>query len=428
MDKQLLRKLNLRIVGFTIVLFLVNYIDRVNIGFAALQMNQDLGFSAAVYGFGAGVFYLGYVLFEIPSNLILARVGARVWIARIMISWGVLSGAMAFVHSATAFYIVRFLIGASEAGLIPGVLYYLGNWFPAKERARPMALFFSAGPLAIVLGAPLSGYLLSALDGLGGVRGWHWMFVAEAVPSILLGIYTFFSMADRPRDARWLTPAESSRLEAMLEAERAAVTRERHYTVLEVFREPRILLLALLYFCLITGNNGIVYWLPQIINGMGTMSRVEVGFLTALPYVVTFIGVRFIARSSDRSGERKLHIAACALVAALSLAASAYLPPAAALACICLASLGIWGSYGPFWTLPSSMLTGAAAAGGLAFINSFAQIGGFVGPFAVGWIKEETHSFSAALLVLAGFELLAMILVLSMTHRRSSLAPVPEKA
>jgi ACS family tartrate transporter-like MFS transporter len=397
-SRQTISRLNRRIALVTMLLFVFSFLDRSNVSMVAVQMNQDLRFSGAVYGLGAGIFFAGYAIFEIPSNLILHRVGARLWIGRIMITWGALASCMALIHGVTAFYIVRFLIGVAEAGFQPGIVYYLSQWYPNRNRARAFSIFNSAGPLSIVLGAPLTGLLLNLTSGTLGIPGWRWVFVLEGVPSILLGIWTIFFLPDRPETARFLTLDERMRLASTIATERSIAEKVRTYTTFEWLREPRVLGYAGLFFCMAGANWGILFWLPQIINGMGRLSSIEVGLLTALPFLCAFLVMRSVAGYSDKSQNRKLVVAVCALLAGVGLLGSAFLSsPVLSLACMCLATASIWSCYSPFWTMPSLVLTGAAAATGLAFINSVGQVAGVLAPYAIGLLKDATNSYQIAL-------------------------------
>ncbi len=408
-----IRKLNWHIALVTLVLFVFSYLDRSNVSLVAIQMNSDLHFSGAVYGLGAGIFFAGYAVFEVPSNLILHRVGARVWIGRIMITWGILASAMAFIQGETGFYIIRFLIGVAEAGFQPGIVYYLTQWYPRRHRAQAISIFNSAGPLAIVLGAPVTGVLLSLTTGVMDIPGWRWVFVLEGVPSILLGLWTIFRLPETPRDAAWLEPGEREALASVLAEERAAAERERHYSTFEWLRDPRILGFAALFFCMAGANWGVVFWLPQIVNGMGKMSSTQVGLLTALPFLCAFLVMRAVARYSDRHGYRHGVVAGCALVAGCGFIGCAVTgSPVVWMICLCVSTAGFWSCYSPFWTLPSAVLTGAAAATGLAFINSIGQVAGLVTPWAIGLLKDATASYQVALFGLAGFCFVACAIAL----------------
>jgi ACS family tartrate transporter-like MFS transporter len=389
-----------RLIPFLCLAYTVNFLDRVNVGFAALHMNKDLGFSPSVYGFGAGIFFLGYIAFEIPSNLALQRFGARIWIARIMISWGLLACAMALVRSETGFYVMRLLLGIAEAGFFPGIILYLTYWFPAAERARIIALFMASVPLATVFGGPLSGALLE-MHGFLGLAGWHWLFVIEGVPAVLLGIAALFVLDNAPAHARWLTEDERQALTATLAAE-AETTRVVGYADLRAsLTRPRVLALGLLYFLMVIGLYGIGFWMPQVIEGFG-LAPLQVGFLTAIPYLFAAIAMVLWGRNSDRTGERRWHIALPLLLAASAFAWSAYSGPLIpTMVALTIATLGFYAAFGPFWSLPTALLTGTGAAAGIALVNSMGNAAGFAGPYIVGVLKQATGSFSAALLFLA---------------------------
>jgi len=395
-----IRKATRRLIPFLCLAYTVNFLDRVNVGFAALHMNADLGFSPSVFGFGASIFFLGYIAFEIPSNLALQRFGARIWIARIMISWGLIACAMALVQSETGFYVMRLLLGIAEAGFFPGIILYLTFWFPAAERARIIALFMASVPLAAVFGGPLSGALLE-MHGAWGLKGWQWLFVVEGLPAVLLGIAALFVLDNTPRHAKWLTKDEREALETTLAAE-AETTKVVGYADLRAsLTRPRVLALGVLYFLMVVGLYGIGFWMPQVIEGFG-LDPLEVGFLTAIPYLFAAIAMVIWGRHSDRTRERRWHIALPLLLAACAFAWSAYSGPLLpTMVALTLATLGFYAAFGPFWSLPTALLTGTGAAAGIALVNSMGNAGGFAGPYIVGVLKEATGSFSAALLFLA---------------------------
>jgi ACS family tartrate transporter-like MFS transporter len=400
-----------RLIPFLCLCYAVNFLDRVNVGFAALAMNEDLGLTPSMFGAGAGIFFVGYILFEIPSNLALQRFGARIWIARIMISWGLIAAAMALVHSETSFYVMRFLLGVAEAGFFPGIILYLTYWFPARERARIVSLFMAAVPLATVIGGPVSGALLE-LHGLGGLKGWQWLFIVEALPAVLLGVVALKFLDDRPEDASWLSKKERHALASTLAAE-AKATRKIGYAGLgQALTRPRVLVLGLLYFCLVVGLYGIGFWMPQVIQTFG-LTPLKIGFLTAIPYFFAAIAMVIWGWHSDRSGERTWHVALPLLLAAFAFAWSAStLPLGLIMIALTLATLGIYAAIGTFWSLPTAILTGTGAAAGLALVNSMGNLGGLAGPSIVGVIKQATGSFTAALLFLAGALLLAALIAL----------------
>jgi ACS family tartrate transporter-like MFS transporter len=404
-----------RLLPLLFVLMIVNYLDRVNVGFAALRMNKDLGFSATVYGFGAGVFFIGYALVEIPSNLLLHRMGARVWICRIMVTWGLIATAMALVRSANSFYILRFVLGIAEAGFLPGIVYYISNWFPAGYRARANAAVFCATVLSPVIGAPLSTAILTWMDGIGTVPGWQWMFVLEGVPAVALGFVVLFYLTNKPEQAGWLQPAQREWLTATLLRENNALERGTTYTLRTIWTDKRVWQLGVLFSCLNAGGYGLLLWMPQIIKGLGQLSDITVGLLTMAPFALGFVGQMVVSRHSDRTGERRLHLAGCYLAACLFLLASAFIPGAVArYISLCLVGATLYAGTPIFWTLAGTFMTGAAAAAGIAFINTLAQIGGFFGPYLIGVIKDSTESFTLALCMLSAFLLTAGLIAITL--------------
>ena len=412
-----LRKVRWRLIPFLFLLYIVAYLDRVNVGFASLDMNRDLAFSSAVYGLGSGLFFLTYTLLEVPSNLILARVGVRVWIARIMMTWGVFSTAMIFVDGPFRFYTLRLLLGAAEAGFFPGLILYLTHWFPARERARAIALFMTATAMAGVIGAPLSSSLLQ-LDGAWGLRGWQWLFLIEGLPAIILGPVVLRYLTERPADATWLTKEEREWLGREIDAEHAD-TSHAIVTLGAALGSRRLWIVSLPYFCIVIAFYGISFWLPQIVQASSGLGSATIVLLTAIPYVSATIGMVIIGSRSDRTGERRWHVAVPCLIGAAGFVLTVLAPatPAFALATLSIAAFGIWGTLGPFWTLPTAFLRGTAAAGGIALVNSIGNLGGFVGPFLMGWIRESTGGFTAGLLTLAAILVVAAVLVLSMRLR-----------
>jgi MFS transporter, ACS family, tartrate transporter len=417
-----------RLVPFLIVCYFVAYLDRVNVGFAALTMNQDLGLSQTAFGFGAGIFFIAYFLFEVPSNLLLERFGARKWIARIMLSWGILSGLMAFIPAigrATglgneySFYLVRVLLGAAEAGFFPGIIFYLTLWFPTEYRARIVGYFMAAIPLSTVIGAPISGMLLYLHGGLG-LAGWQWLFIIEAVPAIILACVVFFYLTDRPSDARWLAADERTWLAQRLESEQRQRQAVRDYTVAESLVNPRVIGLSLVYFGAVATNYGLSFFLPQIVKAFG-LNTFLTTVVSATPYVVGVVGMVWWGRRSDRMAERRFHTAFPLFVAAAGIAVSTALDdPTLKMMSLCLAGFGIFACLPVFWTLPTAFLSGAAAAAGIAVINSIGNLAGFAGPFAMGWIKDHTGSYTGGLLLLAGLGIIAMGIVLMLGHDEAS--------
>jgi ACS family tartrate transporter-like MFS transporter len=419
--EEVLLKVRRRLIPYLLLLYVAAYLDRINVGFAAIAMKADLGFSDTVYGLGAGLFFVGYFLFEVPSNLLLERMGARVWLARIMITWGAISTAMMFVKSATAFYVLRFLLGAAEAGFFPGVLLYLTWWFPAKERARAIAQFVTAAMLAWVVGGPLSG-LLMKLDGLQGLRGWQWLFLLEGLPSVILGFVTLRLLPERPMKARWLSAEERAWLEEELQRERAG---QRRVPTLAVLREGRFWLICAAYFLLTIGSYGFSLWLPQVLSAATGASTLQVGLLAAIPYGLTAFGMVRIAARSDRTGERRLHVAVPLLAAALGLAGAALTSnPWLLVAALSAAAIGNFGCLGPFWALATRYLGPAAAAGGIALINSIGNLGGFLGPWIVGFVKDRTAGYAGGFLALAAALVGAGAILLALRERRTEDAPL----
>ncbi len=393
-------KATYRLIPFLCLAYTVNFLDRVNVGFAALHMNADLGFSPAVFGFGAGIFFLGYIVFEIPSNLALQRFGARIWIARIMISWGLIACAMALVRGETSFYVSRLLLGIAEAGFFPGIILYLTYWFPAGTRARIIALFMASVPLATVFGGPISGVLLQ-MHGFAGLAGWQWLFIIEGAPAVLLGVLALFVLTDKPDKAAWMSENERRALTETLASEAANTKAVGYADLRQALTRPRVLALGVLYFLMVTGLYGIGFWMPQVIATFG-LDPLHVGFLTAIPYLFAAIAMVLWGRHSDKTGERRWHIALPLLLAACAFAWSAYSGPLLpTMIALSLATLGFYAAFGPFWSLPTALLTGTGAAAGIALVNSMGNAAGFTGPYIVGLLKQATGSFSAALLFLA---------------------------
>jgi ACS family tartrate transporter-like MFS transporter len=406
-------KVRWRLIPFLFLLYIVAYLDRVNVGFAAIDMNRDLGFSAAVYGMGSGIFFLSYTLLEVPSNLMLARVGVRLWIARIMFTWGIFSTAMIFVNGATTFYVLRFLLGAAEAGFFPGIIFYLTHWFPARERGRAVGLFMTATALAGVIGAPISSALLQ-LHGFWGLHGWQWLFLIEGLPAILLAPVVLLWMTERPADAKWLSPEERDWLAREMAAEHAH-TEHAHVTLRDALLSVKLWIVSVPYFLIVIAFYGISFWLPQMLQTASGLGSATVVLLSAIPYVAATIGLVVVGASSDRMRERRWHVAVPCLIGAAGFILTVITPQTigVSLAMLSIAAFGIWGTLGPFWTLPTAFLRGSAAAGGIALVNSVGNVGGFVGPTLVGWVREATGGFHSGLLTLAGILVLAAAIVLS---------------
>ncbi|MET4292105.1 ACS family tartrate transporter-like MFS transporter [Bradyrhizobium sp. LB8.2] len=418
---RVLRKITWRIVPFIMLLYFVAFIDRVNIGFASLTMNKDIGLSPTVYGFGAGIFFWGYFLFEVPSNIILHKVGARIWIARVMITWGIVSAAMAFVQGPTSFYVLRFLLGVAEAGFFPGIILYLSYWFPARQRAAVTALFMAAAPLSTVLGSPVSGALLE-MDGMLGFKGWQWLFVLEAFPAVLLGFVVLAFLTDRPEKAKWLADDERRWLVETMNVESTSKAATSKHSIWRGLADPRVLALALIYFGTSAGLYTLGVWAPQIIKQFG-LSTLQVGFLNALPASAAVVAMVLWARHSDRTGERTWHVVLACLLAAAGLAfAGLATGVVTVLVALTLVNIGISSAKPPLWSMPTLFLSGPAAAAGIATINSIGNLGGFVGPAMIGWIKEQTGSFVGGLYFVAGLLVLSAVLTLLLSRVKT--APV----
>ena len=394
-------KISWRLLPLIVVIYFVAYIDRTNVGFAASGMNKALGFSAYVYGWGAGIFFLGYFLFEVPSNVILHRVGARVWIARIMLTWGVVSGLMMFITGQASFLTVRFLLGVAEAGFFPGVLLYFTYWFPVAYRARVVSALFLAVPGSNAVAAALSGAILQ-LDGAWGLAGWKWMFLLESLPAILLAPVVLMVMTDRPAAATWLSADEREWLEAKLASEQRSMDgTQKHLTLFQALTDRRVVGLSMIYLTIVTATYGITFFLPLIIKAHG-LTDLSTGLATAIPYTIGTVGMVLWAYSSDRRHERRWHFFVAAVVATIGLVAAGLSTGlVTSLAAMSVAAVGLYGSKPAFWPLPSTFLSGTAAAGGIAMVNSIGNLGGFAGPYVVGWIKDSTQSYASGLYFLA---------------------------
>ncbi len=407
-EKRAIGKIMRRLIPFLILCYFVAYLDRVNVGFAKLHMNGSLGLSDAAYGLGAGLFFIGYFFFEVPSNILLERFGARRWIARIMISWGIVSAAFAFIPSISTrtglssewiFYALRLLLGACEAGFFPGIIFYLTLWFPAAYRARVISLFMLAIPISSIIGAPISGLLLN-LSGLG-LQGWQWLFVCEALPSILVGFGVLIFLIDFPREAKWLQPDEIQWIQSTLAFERQQKEAAEHISMLQALTDVRILALSLVYFCLNATSYGIAFFLPTIIKAFG-VTDTQTGLIAALPFVFGATGMVLLGRHSDRTAERRIHVAAALTLAAVGIGLAGLVSsPVLVIALLCLAQIGVSSVPPMFWPMPASILTGASAAAGIAAINSLGNLSGFAGPFAMGYLRDLTGGFTAGLLMLA---------------------------
>src|ERR1700744_2148366 len=427
LETSTIRAISWRLIPFLVVAYFFSYLDRVNLGFAALTMNAELKFSPVVFSWGAGIFFIGYFLFEVPSNLALEKFGASRWIARIMITWGIISALMAAVSGVWSFYGVRFLLGVAEAGFFPGIILYLPYWYPAEYRARFLAAFAIAVPVSTVIGAPVSGLLLG-LDGAMGFKGWQWLFIIEGVPSNLLGIVSWFYLTDRPERAEWLSPEQKAWLAAKLNAEIAAKQAAKHLTLGEALSSPKVITLSLVYFGFVAALYGMQFWLPQIVKAFG-LTNAQTGFVTAIPYVFGTIAMILWARHSDATRERVIHVGAPLLLTACALAVSSYISdPTMTMVVLSVAAIGVFCTFGVFWTLPTAWLSGTAAAGAIALINSIGNLAGFGGPYLIGWVKEATGSTSSGLLVLAVLPFIGGLLVFLGGHESKTEFAASEKA
>jgi ACS family tartrate transporter-like MFS transporter len=418
-----LRKITWRLIPFLFVLYVIAWLDRVNVGFAGLQMNADLGFSSTVFGLGSGIFFLGYCLFEIPSNIILERVGARLWISRIMVTWGLISASLMFVRTPAAFYLLRFLLGVAEAGFFPGVIYYLSLWYPAAHRARAIAAFMSAVPVSGLIGGPLSGALLE-LNGLYGLAGWQWLFLLEGLPAVILGISVLFYLKDRPETTQWLTPAERDWLIGTLAAERKACVRRPNIRV--ALTDMTVWKLGFIFLLVAAGFYGYSFWAPLVIKSLTGLSNFKVGLVLGAISAVTIVGMLLNGYHSDRTGERAIHTAVPLFVMGVGLIGSALLhQPVLAIIALALVPLGHCASYGPFWSTPTQFLTGPAAAAGIALVTVIANVGSFAGPTLIGVLKAKTGTHTVAFALLGGLAVIAALLAVKLgpAQPRSSERP-----
>jgi ACS family tartrate transporter-like MFS transporter len=426
LEQSTMRKLYLRLLPFAVLSYILAYIDRINVSFAGLTMRGDLDISAGTFGFAVGMFYWGYFIFEVPSNVILEKIGARIWIARIMITWGILAGLTAAVTGPTSFAIVRFLLGVAEAGFFPGLIFYFTTWFPRHHHARIVSGFIIGLPLAVALGAPISTSLMS-LDGLFGLHGWQIMYIAEAIPTVAIGVITFFVLTDRPEQAQFLTAEERDWLVARLASERRANEAVRTYSLWQAMYNPKVLLLALNYFGIVTASLGMLIFIPQIIKSLGNFSNMTVGWLTMIPYICGTIAMVLWGRLSDRMHERRWNLFAGCVLSTLGLIiAGMTMGTWWALVGMSIAAMGFYGSKGPFFAMPPMFLSGAGLAAGIAWINSIGNLGGFFGPWYVGAMKDLTGSYAGGLYGLALLGLIAAIVCAFFLHipsHASSAAP-----
>ncbi|MDQ7915576.1 MFS transporter [Pseudomonas sp. 102515] len=412
-EQAVIRKVTWRIIPFVFLLYIVSYLDRANIGYAALQMNAELALSSEVFGFVSGIFFIGYFLFEVPSNVMLERFGARVWIARILVTWGVIAAATAFAQTAMHLYVLRFLLGVAEAGFFPGIIVYLTYWFRSRELATTVALFTAAIPVSYIIGAPLSTWIMDNVHWLGW-SGWRWMLFLEGIPAVFLGVLCYLYLTDWPEQARWLADEEKVWLLAELERDRQARKDVKHFGALKAMSNPKVLYLAFIYFVYQCGSLGVGYWMPQIIKGFSsTLSHTQIGLIATIPYIVATLMMIAWSRRSDRLGERRLHSALPLAVAAVALVGAGLVrEPYLAIGLISLALAGLYSFKSPFWALPTLFLSRSTAAVSIAVINSIGNLGGFVGPFMIGMVKGNTQSASAGLLFLSALLAIAFIMTL----------------
>lgn len=418
-EARLYTKVAWRLLPILFLCYVASYLDRVNVGFAKLQMLNDLQFSDTVYGLGAGVFFIGYFIFEIPSNIALHKLGARLWIARIMITWALVSAAMVWVTTPWAFYCARFLLGAAEAGFFPGVILYLTYWFPAHRRGKFTALFMTGVPISGVIGGPLSGWILANMQGIYGLAGWQWMFILEALPSLLLGFGVLACLPDSIKSAGWLTAEEKQVLTHNIAKEEQ---QKATHSLNLMFANPQVWLMSVIYFCFVMGLYGVSFWLPSIIHNLGVENSNTLGWLSAIPYAAASIAMIALGHSADKHHERRWHIAVPAILGALGLLASTLWVHNTwlAMAALTLATAGILSVLPLFWSLPTAILGGTAAAAGIALINSLGNLAGFVSPYLIGWLKDLTNSTDSGMYILALFLALGAVLTLSVSKHQLS--------
>lgn len=399
-----------RLIPFLMLCYLGAYLDRVNVGFAKLQMLSDLQFSETIYGLGAGIFFLGYFLFEVPSNVILHKVGAKRWLARIMLTWAVISACFAFVTTPTQFYVLRFLLGVAEAGFAPGVILYMTYWFPSERRAKALSMFFMAIPLAGMVGGPLSGWIMHAFHGVGDLAGWKWLFLIEALPSLCLGVAILFYLDNGIDQAHWLTDAEKALLKRNIEGDNAQ--KVEHMSIRSFMADRRLWLMAAIYFCVVLGQYGLTFWLPTIIRKAGVADPLWVGIYTALPYLCAIVVLPLVGMSADRRRERRFHLIVPMVVAAAGFATLPLLGSvSASLVCLCIAAAGILASSSQFWALPTALLGGMSAAAGIAAVNCVANLAGFFSPAIVGWLNDLTGKSTAGLVFISATVVFGAMLV-----------------
>ncbi|APT55943.1 MFS transporter [Roseomonas gilardii] len=410
-EDGLYRKVAFRIMPLLMLCYVVAYLDRVNVGFAKLQMSQELGFSETVFGLGAGIFFLGYFFFEVPSNIILHRVGARIWMARIMITWGILSALFMFVENAWQFYVLRFLLGVAEAGFYPGVILYLTYWFPSNRRGKMFAIFQAGSPAAGIFGNPLSGWIMQSFDGIKGWSGWQWMFLIEAVPAVVLGLVLIAYLDNGVKSAKWLAEDEKDTLARNIAADSSG--KDEHQSVFVVLRDPRVWVMCLIYFSFVMGQYGLTFWMPTLVKASGVSGDFNIGLLSAIPFICAIIAMVVFSRSADARRERRWHLVIPALLGAVGFVVAATASSTAiAIIFLSMAAAGVLACAPLFWSLPTAFLSGAAAASGIAFINSVANLAGFASPYLIGTLRDMTQSSAMGMYVLAGFLVLGAAIVL----------------
>ncbi|KUF22773.1 MFS transporter [Bacillus safensis] len=424
-EKKTIRKVTRRIIPLLFLLYIISYLDRANVGYAALEMNEALGLTSKMFGLVTGIFFIGYFLFEVPSNILMQKFGARVWITRILFTWGIISMATGFAQNATQLYIIRFLLGIAEAGLFPGIILYLTYWFRAKERASTIAMFMTAIAVSYIIGAPVSTLIIDHIHWMN-VPGWRWMFIIEGAPAVILGFVTYFYLTDRPEQAKWLTAEEKNWLISELRKDEELREKKGQQTTSHktALTDPKLWYLALIYFVYTAGTLGVGYWMPQIIKGLsGYLSNTQIGFIATIPYIIASIVMNYWSRRSDRTGERRMHTALPLLVAGLTLLSVGMVSnPFIAMIFITISLAAMYCFKGPFWSLPTMILSPATVAVGIAVINSIGSLGGFVGPYAVGWLKDATGKMQAGLIFLSIILIIAFILVLAMKFEQKRTA------
>ncbi|KLK98628.1 membrane protein [Bacillus pumilus] len=424
-EKKTIRKVTRRIIPLLFLLYIISYLDRANVGYAALEMNEALGLTSKMFGLVTGIFFIGYFLFEVPSNILMQKFGARVWITRILFTWGIISMATGFAQNATQLYIIRFLLGIAEAGLFPGIILYLTYWFRAKERASTIAMFMTAIAVSYIIGAPVSTLIIDHIHWMN-VPGWRWMFIIEGAPAVILGFVTYFYLTDRPEQAKWLTAEEKNWLISELRKDEELREKKGQQTTSHktALTDPKLWYLALIYFVYTAGTLGVGYWMPQIIKGLSSyLSNTQIGFIATIPYIIASIVMNYWSRRSDRTGERRMHTALPLLVAGLTLLSVGMVSnPFIAMIFITISLAAMYCFKGPFWSLPTMILSPATVAVGIAVINSIGSLGGFVGPYAVGWLKDATGKMQAGLIFLSIILIIAFILVLAMKFEKKRTA------